>query len=53
MNLLLLPVCALGIHRRRRKSVWRDGTHYRATCAGCGTPMVRNFDRWHADKKQP
>ncbi|MES2442996.1 MAG: hypothetical protein V4574_09210 [Pseudomonadota bacterium] len=53
MNPLLLPVCALGIHHRSHKSVWRDGTHYRATCAGCGTPMVRDANGWHRDRKQP
>jgi hypothetical protein len=46
MNLLLLPACALGMHRRDRNNVWRDERHYRSVCIGCGKPMVRNFDRW-------
>jgi hypothetical protein len=50
MNPFLLPACAIGLHHRDRKSVRRDGGHYRSVCAGCGTPMVRNFDRWRPSR---
>jgi hypothetical protein len=53
MNLLLLPMCAVGAHRRDRESVWRDTHHFRSVCAGCGKPMIRNFDRWRVDPKPP
>lgn len=52
MKLLLLPMCAVGMHRRDRDSVFRERSHYRSICAGCGAPMVRT-DRWRVDKEPP
>jgi hypothetical protein len=51
MNPFRLPACAIGIHHRDRKSVWRDGVHYRSVCAGCGTPLVRHFNRWRPSRE--
>ncbi|MCW3846045.1 hypothetical protein OF829_02265 [Sphingomonas sp. LB-2] len=46
MKLLQLAACAFGTHRRDRRRVWHDGYDYRAYCAGCGKPMLRENSGW-------
>jgi hypothetical protein len=53
MKLLLLPMCAVGMHRRDRDSVFRERNQYRSVCAGCGVPMRRTFAGWRIDKEPP
>jgi len=49
MNLLQLPRCLLGSHRRDRRHAWYDGTVVRSHCTGCGKPMVKDTHGWHLD----
>jgi len=42
-------LCQAFGHRRLRTKVWHDGVDYRAPCARCGAPMVRDMhDGWRA-----
>jgi hypothetical protein len=36
-------LCRLWNHRRQRNKVWHDGVDYRAPCARCGLPLVRDI----------
>lgn len=36
--------CRLLGHRRLRAKVWHDGLDYRAPCAHCGTPLLRDMN---------
>lgn len=40
-------ICRMAGHRRLRTKVWHDGVDYRAPCARCGTPLVRDVSgKW-------
>jgi len=47
MKIVQRIYCIFGKHHRNRHSVWHDGTAFRSVCAGCRTPMVRDFHGWH------
>lgn len=39
--------CGMLGHRRLRTKVWHDGVDYRAPCARCGAPLLRDMHgRW-------
>jgi hypothetical protein len=43
-NAITRTLCRLLGHRRLRTKVWHDGVDYRAPCARCGAPLVRDVN---------
>lgn len=47
MNLLQIPLCMLGRHRRSRKKAYYDFEGIRrSVCTGCGRKMERFHTGW-------